>query len=152
MTDRATRVLRQAGLKTEITPKRVRGAGPGAGLQFLIAEYERALGGFSSLGELGKPSERVADEACQHLLEFQACAAAVEKHLGDQLLLLMALADGRSEFDTSAITPHLLSNAHVIQQFLPAPIQIDGNAGLPGRSRSKVALLRPKRSDASGRE
>ncbi len=131
MTDRASRVLRDAGLRVEITPKRVRGKGAGAGL-FLTAEYEHGLAGFSALGKKGKPSEVVADEVCQELLAHHASGTPVDKHLADQLLLPLALAEGRSRFRTAQISQHLLTNAHIIRQFIPAQIEIEGVANEPG--------------------
>lgn len=131
MTDRAQSLLSSAGISSAITPQRVGGAGPGAGI-FLIAEYEEALAGFSALGQRGKPSEAVAEEACQTLLAFHASGAPVDRHLADQLLLPMALADGSSRFRTAHITQHLLTNAHIIRQFLPVRITIDGDEGGPG--------------------
>jgi RNA 3'-terminal phosphate cyclase (ATP) len=50
-----------AGLPADVTPKRERGAGPGAGL-FLVAEYEHSLGLLGARAK-GKPSEQVADDA-----------------------------------------------------------------------------------------
>lgn len=131
ITNRAVNVLKEAGLPVTITPHRVKSAGPGAGL-FLTAEYEDAVAGFSALGALGKPSDVVADEACSALLAHHDSAASVDAHLADQLLLPMALAPGQSQFVTSEITEHLVTNAHVIRQFLPIDIQITGDKGQSG--------------------
>ena len=129
--NRAHNVLRQAGLRAEITPKLTRGVGPGAYL-WLVVEYQHVRAGFCALGERGKPSEKVADEACRALLAHHAQGAPVEAHLADQLLLPLALAAGRSEFRTSRVTSHLLTNAYVIQQFVQANIEISGQEGEPG--------------------
>ena len=109
----------------------VDGSGPGVSL-CLVADYAHVLAGFSVLGEKGKSSERVAEEACQALLEHHATGLAVEEHLADQLLLPMALARGRSGFYTSCVTQHLLTNAHIIRHFVPAHIEIDGDEGQAG--------------------
>ena len=99
----------------------------------LVAEYKAALAGFDSLGERGKPAEKVADEALDAYEAFERSGAAVDRHLADQLLLPLALAAGRSRFTTDAVTEHLLTNAAVIRQFLPAcAIDIRGKKGLPG--------------------
>lgn len=131
MANRARNVLSGAGLRATLTPRRERGVGPGAGL-FLIAEYENALAGFSALGAKGKPADRVADAACQELLAHHASDAPVDLHLADQVLLPMALAQGRSSFHTHCITQHLLTNAYIIQRFIPARITIDGWEGAAG--------------------
>jgi RNA 3'-terminal phosphate cyclase (ATP) len=131
MADRARNMLGQAGLPAQITPRRESGVGPGAAL-CLVAEYEGGLAGFSALGAKGKPSEQVADEACQELKAFHASNAPVDAHLADQLLLPMALAAGRSEFRTQRVTRHLLTNAAIIRQFIPARIEVGGQEGEPG--------------------
>lgn len=98
----------------------------------LVAEFESGTAAFSALGELGKPAERVADQAVDGLLAFLATGAAVDPHLTDQLLLPLALVPGRSELTTGQVTQHLLTNAAVIQAFLSRPIEIHGAPGEPG--------------------
>lgn len=131
MANRAKNVLASYKLPSDINAQRVASPGPGAYL-FLRANYERSVAGFTSLGEKGKPSERVAEEACQDLWAFHTGEAAVDRHLADQLLLPMALANGSSGMTVARITRHLLTNAHVIQKFLPVHIQIRGSVGAPG--------------------
>lgn len=107
---------------------------PGQGsCVFLLAEFENARAGFSSLGERGKPAEKVADEAALALLAFLNSGAAVDPFLADQLLLPMALAEGRSILTTSRLSRHLLTHVWLIQQFLPARIDVEGEEGGAGR-------------------
>lgn len=109
----------------------VDGSGPGVSL-CLVAEYKHVLAGFSALGEKGKSAEQVAKEACRALLIHHATGLAVEQHLADQLLLPMVLAQGRSRFETSCVTQHLLTNAHIIRHFLPVHIELHGDEGQVG--------------------
>jgi RNA 3'-terminal phosphate cyclase (ATP) len=138
---RARNVLAEGGVRAEITPVRERAAGPGAGL-FLVAEYEHVLAGFSSIGEKGKPSEQVAEEAALDLLAHHRSGEPVDMHLADQLLLPMALARGRSEFRTCRVTQHLLTNTHLIQQFLPVRIEVEGEEHRPGQVTVSTDLQR----------
>jgi RNA 3'-terminal phosphate cyclase (ATP) len=132
MANRACALLAPLDIPRAVATERPRGKGPGAGI-FLTAEYAHARAGFSALGERGKPSEAVAEEACRSLLAHDETGAPVTAQLADQLLLPCALAHGRSEFRVSRITPHLLTNAHVIGRFgLPARIDIRGEEGEPG--------------------
>jgi RNA 3'-terminal phosphate cyclase (ATP) len=131
MANRARNLLAERGITARIEPLRVRGAGPGAGI-FLTAQYEHTLTGFSSIGERGKPSEKVAQDAVDLFLAHDNHEAAVDRYLADQLLLPMALAGGRSEMMVSEITQHLLTNAHIIRQFTKAQITIQGKKGEPG--------------------
>ena len=104
----------------------------------LAAEFEQVLAGFASLGQIGKPAEQVGQEAAQALVEFVATDAAVEEHLADQAVLFLALAPGPSEFTTSKITRHLLTNLWTIEQFLPIRATVEGTEGHPGR-----VMIRP---------
>lgn len=132
MSDRARGLLSRLGIEAHIQPSRVRGAGPGAGI-FLTAEFERVRAGFSALGERDKPSERVAEEAVERFSRYLARSGAVDPHLGDQLLLPLALASGPSQYTVSEITGHLLTNRDVIRTVCGREIEVEGNLGEPGR-------------------
>jgi RNA 3'-terminal phosphate cyclase (ATP) len=131
MTNRAHNLLANQGIQAQIEPLRVRGVGPGAGI-FLTAEYEKSCAGFSSIGERGKPSERVAEEAVDSFIAFDKCECAVDRYLADQLLLPMALAGGRSEMTVAEISQHLITNAYIIRQFTDARITIRGKKDQSG--------------------
>ena len=91
---------------------------------------------FVGLGERGKPSEAVADEAVDQLLAFEAVAgAAVDPHSADQVLLPLAFAPGRSAFSVSEVTEHLRTNVETIAAFLDRSITIEEpeGDGQPGR-------------------
>jgi len=106
--------------------------GPGSFL-FLLAEYQRALGGFSSLGIRGKPAERVADEAVDSLRDYLESDGCVDPYLTDQIVPFMALAKGNSSVTTVRITEHLLTNLWVIQRFLDVTVSRKGEIGGRGR-------------------
>ena len=102
---------------------------------FILLTAEFVNGGsacYSALGAPGKPAEVVADEAVDRLLAFLETDGCVDQYLADQLLLPLSLIDGRSSFRTNLVTQHLLTNAHVIRQFLPVDIRIDGALNQPG--------------------
>jgi RNA 3'-terminal phosphate cyclase (ATP) len=132
MARRAADVLGEKNFDADIRPLRVGGRSTGAGL-FFTARYEHALAGFSALGKKGLPAERVALEACRELFAFNKTGAAVDRRLADQLVLPMALARGRSEMTVESVTPHLLTNVHVIRRFVEAAIEVEGAEGEPGR-------------------
>jgi RNA 3'-terminal phosphate cyclase (ATP) len=140
MRDRAIQRLNEAGLsdEVEITIEPVQWTSPGQGAALsLIAEYDGTIPAtFVGLGERGKPSEAVADEAVDQLLAFEAAAgAAVDPHSADQILLPLAFAPGRSAFTVSEVTEHLRTNVNTISAFLDRPITIEESAaaGQPGR-------------------
>jgi RNA 3'-terminal phosphate cyclase (ATP) len=128
MARRAHNLLTAAGLTTAITPLRVRGAGPGAGIMLWLPQA-----GFSSLGRPGLPADQVAETAVAELLAFVDNKAAVDPHLADQLLLPLALAHGRSTYTTNALTQHTLTNARLLRQWLDVPITIRGELNQPAQ-------------------
>jgi len=106
--------------------------GPGSFL-FLLAEYEKTIAGFSSLGAKGKPSEKVADEAVDALRDYICSEGCIDPHLADQIIPFMALAKGDSSFTTTQMTEHLLTNLWVIGHFLDVKVQKRGIKGEAGR-------------------
>jgi RNA 3'-terminal phosphate cyclase (ATP) len=124
MADRARALLAGLGAEIDIEPLQVSAACPGAGI-FLTAEYANLNCGFSALGERGKTSERVAEEAAEALIAHHASGAAVERHLGDQILLPLCFADGRSVFSVEDITAHIETNAWVIESFGVARVEVE---------------------------
>ena len=128
--NRAMRQLRELECDIDIVlealPAHTRGT-----VLVLLAEFEHSQACFFALGARGKPAEQVADEVVEELLRFLATDGAVDRRLADQLLLPLALADQPSELRTSEVTSHLLTNAEVIEKFLPVKITIDGYLGQP---------------------
>ncbi|MEE9140120.1 MAG: RNA 3'-terminal phosphate cyclase [Alphaproteobacteria bacterium] len=131
MADRARALLAEQGIETRIEPRRVRATSPGAGI-FLTAEYENSRAGFNALGERGKPSEAVAEEAVAALIAHRDSGAALDLHLADQLVLPLALAEGRSCYTVERITRHLTTSAWVVERFALAEVEIEGAEGEPG--------------------
>ncbi len=141
MARRAHNLLQALGFRPNIQPVRETGKGPGAGIVLWLPGA-----GFSSLGRKGFPADQVAETAVAQLRAFvdnqgsinnprpaSGWPFAVDKHLADQLLLPMALAHGTSSFTTNQITRHTLTNAALLQQWLDAPMQIEGALDQPGR-------------------
>jgi len=124
MASRAENLLREAKLKATVQPLRGRGVAPGAGM-FLTAEYENSLSGAGAVGRVGLPAEKVAEMACQELIDFHKSGAPIDVHLADQLLLPAALANDASQYRVAEISTHLTTNAWVIQQFGLAQITVD---------------------------
>lgn len=88
---------------------------------------------FVALGKRGKPAERVADDLAEEVLAYQAAAPAlVDPHSADQILLPLALAEGPSEYRTTAVTRHLTTNIAVVRRFLDRSITREGKEGESG--------------------
>jgi RNA 3'-terminal phosphate cyclase (ATP) len=56
----------------------------------------------------------------------------VDPHSADQLVLPLALAEGRSSYPVAEVTRHLTTNVAVIRRFLDREIVCEGEEGTPG--------------------
>jgi RNA 3'-terminal phosphate cyclase (ATP) len=130
----ALHALRSNGVNARVDVLDAPSKGQGT-VVFLWTQFENAVAGFTSLGERGKPAERVAEEAARDLLEHLHSDAALDPFLADQLVLPMALAAGSSLLTTQRTTQHLLTNAWVVNQFYPGCVSLDAQEGQPGACR-----------------
>jgi RNA 3'-terminal phosphate cyclase len=88
-----------------------------------VARDGRALAGADALGEKGKPAEAVGCEAAGKLLESLRTDAAVDVHLADNLIPLLALAGG--QIRTAAVTDLIRANMNVCEKFLDVRFKLD---------------------------
>ena len=129
--DRAVDRLADAGIEAEAQQETWPG-GPGTMCGVLLPT-EPVPTFFFALGERGKPAERVADEAADQAIDFLTVTPhGVDEHSADQLLLPLAFAQEPSRFRVACVSSHLLTNAAVIQRFLPRRIVVAGAEGEPG--------------------
>lgn len=112
----------------------------------VVSHFERSRAGHGALGEKGVSAEAVADEAVGAMAAFLARGAAVDAHLGDQLLLPAAiLAAGlvpappgivpATRYTVPVVTPHLTTSAEVIRRFLDVEVAVLGREGQEGEVR-----------------
>lgn len=120
----------------EIKTLSVKSPGQGTFI-FIEAVYEDSVAGFSSLGERGKRAERVGEEAGEKLLRHLGTLKALDPNMADQIVLYMSLTDQTSEFSTSEITGHLITNLWVLKEFLDIEYSIDGKVGESGTIKIK---------------
>jgi len=140
--DRALAILSRQGIDASIEVLSAPSPGKGSFL-FLAAEFEHLVAGFGSLGAIGKRAEEVADEACDELLSYLRSKGALDPHLADQVVPWLAFCQGPSEFSTSRVTGHLLTNLWVVRQFMDIDVRVEGVEGEEGR----VVIRPPVRSD-----
>jgi RNA 3'-terminal phosphate cyclase (ATP) len=90
--------------------------------------------------------EALADDAVREFRAYLQGGAALDRHLGDQLLLPAALAAAGllsperaracgARYSVAAVTKHLTTNADVIRRFLDVEIAVDGREEEEGEVR-----------------
>ncbi len=118
----ARRVLKEAGYDVEIDIEVRNDFSTGSGIT-LWCGYKGSV----SLGEKGKRAELVGEEAARELLNELASDVAFDKHLADQVMVFAAVSSGSTEYTTSEITMHAVSNKYVIESFFGECIEFSGN-------------------------
>jgi RNA 3'-terminal phosphate cyclase (ATP) len=106
-------------------------AGPGNAV-LLELRFDHITELFSSIGEVGKPAELVAQGAVDEARDSLGGEAPAGPHLADRLLLPMALA-GSGSFAATCLTPHAATNIDTIRAFLDVEIAV-----APGHGRAVV--------------
>jgi RNA 3'-terminal phosphate cyclase (ATP) len=106
---------------------------PGSGITLLMKSTSGSVIGADSIGERGKPAERVGEEAAMKLLSEIESKAPVDRHLGDILIPYMAVAEGRSEISVSQITMHTLTNIRVAEIVAGVKFDMQGELKKQGR-------------------
>ncbi len=101
-------------------------------MMLLHAQFEGGSGCFTALGAIGKRAEKVADEAVDDLLEYLYSNGCVDKYLADQLISPLSIVDGKSNFRTSKISNHLVTNVEVVKKFLNVQITVGGKVDEEG--------------------
>jgi len=94
----------------------------------LAALFENTIIGTDNLGKLSKRAEDVGKEAALELLKEQKSQACLDKHLADQVLPYLALAQGKSRVTVSEITNHCKTNIWVIEKFIEGKFEIKGSS------------------------
>lgn len=111
--------------------------GPGNALHVEVAcEHATAL--FTGFGDKGVSAEQVARTVAQEVASWLRAEVPVDAHLADQLLLPMALAGG-GVFRTTEPSLHTLTNAAVIERFLPVRFELARRDDLVWEVRCHVA-------------
>jgi len=122
----ARKTLFNAGYenKTVFDKEYVSSPSVGSGI-LLYAVCEHSILGASSLGDRGKRSEQVGEEAASNLVVELGLNAALDSHMADQLIPFIALAGG--EVSVSKVTNHCRTNIDVVRGF-GFDIRLKGNS------------------------
>ncbi|MCC7017099.1 MAG: hypothetical protein IT564_07850 [Rhodospirillales bacterium] len=94
---RARRIPAGEGIDAAVRAETAAAACPGAEI-LLTAIYEGGRAGFGAIGERGKPSEQVAEEAVAALPGFRRSGAAADVQLGDQFVRVAGNASRSADF------------------------------------------------------
>jgi RNA 3'-terminal phosphate cyclase (ATP) len=143
---RALRGLREAGIAAEAQRVPVPARLSKGGHVLIVSTFERTRAGHGAVSARERSPEQIADDAVGAFRAHLAGGAAVDAHLGDQLLLPAALVAARlvppppgvvpaTRYTVAAVTKHLTTNAEVIRRFLDVEIALLGRENEEGEVR-----------------
>jgi RNA 3'-terminal phosphate cyclase (ATP) len=154
---RALRLLRDLGIAAQAQRVPVGARSSKGGHVLVVASFERTRAGHGAVGGRERSPEATADRAVAGFRDHLRGRAAVDRHLGDQLLLPAALAASGlvpqpqgvvpvTRYTVNAVTKHLLTTADVIRRFLDVEIAVLGREDDEGEVRvqppgSRVEVL-----------
>ncbi len=100
----------------------------------LFAKFsDGSIIGASSIGQKGIPAEQIGEQAAKNLLAELGPAKPVDSHLADQLIPFMAIANGKSEIQCTALSQHTLTNISVCEKILGCKFEVVGGMGQPAK-------------------
>lgn len=125
--ERAEEILkRRFSCPVEIISQYSPGFSLGSGIVVWAKTDTGAILGADALGEKGKPAEEVAEEAAHKLINQIDSAAAVDSHLGDNLIPYLALCGGKIKV-ALPLSLHTQTNLWVCEQFFGKIFKLEGN-------------------------
>lgn len=108
------------------------GVSAGSGVVLWAETSTGGIIGGDALGERGKPAEKVGRDAAADLVGQLRTGAPIDRHLGDQLIIWMAMAIGPSAIMPTEITPHALTLVKLVEQVTGCKFTVKGYEGAPG--------------------
>jgi RNA 3'-terminal phosphate cyclase (ATP) len=90
---------------------------PGSSIVLYSVGADGPFVGADSIGEWGKPAEKVGKQVAHLFLNEYRSGAPIDMHLGDIIVMPLFLAEGESKFRVSSVTQHMLTDLHVASLF-----------------------------------
>lgn len=132
----AKEFLRKHGIDVPIeieletySPNRDPHLGPGSGIVLWAISDKGLIIGGDSIGEKGKPAEKVGEEAARKLVEDLSTGMAFDRHMSDMLIPYIALAHGYSRIGVAKLTLHTITNMYIVEKILGVKFKYSGSEG-----------------------
>jgi RNA 3'-terminal phosphate cyclase (ATP) len=134
---RTLKGLREVGIDAQSERVPVPARLSKGGHVLIVSTFERTRAGHGAVSARERSPEQIADDAVRAFRDHLARGAAVDRHLGDQLLLPAALVAAgflppppgmvpSTRYTVTAVTKHLTTNAAVIRRFLDVEVSVSG--------------------------
>ncbi|MCD6564030.1 MAG: RNA 3'-terminal phosphate cyclase [Thermoproteales archaeon] len=91
----------------------------------LWALTDNSVIGGDSIGERGKPAEKVGEEAAMALVDILEAGVAIDPHALDNLIIYMSLADGLSRVIANDLTSHARTAIDICSRITGAEFRVN---------------------------
>ncbi|MCX8186868.1 MAG: RNA 3'-terminal phosphate cyclase [Sulfolobales archaeon] len=105
--------------------------GPGSGIVLWAETDNTAVIGADALGAKGKRAEEVGSEAARKLIAELNSKAALDTHMGDNIIPYLSIVDGESEVSGSSLTTHTSTVVEIVKMLTGAKVEIQGSLNQP---------------------
>ena len=129
MRDAAAAALKESAMIEARALERDAAAGTGGAIT-LWAERDAGLLGASRVAERGVRAEAIGQAVGADLASDLAAGATLDLHAADQVLVYMAMAQGRSSFTARAVSSHARTAMWLLSQFLPVRFAVEPHGAL----------------------
>jgi RNA 3'-terminal phosphate cyclase (ATP) len=126
----AEKMLKARGYSISFRMKYTETPSTGSGMVLVARTSTGCILGADALGERGKVAEDVAAEAVAMLLRIIDSGAAVDEHMGDQMLPYMALSGKHCSITVPVVTSHAGTNMHLLEKFLPVKFSVEAKGSI----------------------
>eukprot|EP00698_Gefionella_okellyi_P006548 TRINITY_DN1587_c0_g1_i4.p1 TRINITY_DN1587_c0_g1~~TRINITY_DN1587_c0_g1_i4.p1 ORF type:complete len:254 (-),score=46.91 TRINITY_DN1587_c0_g1_i4:139-900(-) len=110
----------------------VTGQGQGAALILFAETTTGCILTGTAIGEKGLPAEQLALNACGALMDAINAQGCVDEHMQDQVIIFMALAQGRSRVRTGKLSLHTETSIHYTQLLTGVQFTVTPADDVPG--------------------
>lgn len=106
-----------------------RAFGPGSSVLVYSETRENVRCGGDSIGEKGKPAERVGQEALEKYLEWYRSSAALDTFMSDMIIPFLFIAEGHSSYTAPKMTLHMDSALYVASRITGRSYRVSEERG-----------------------
>ncbi|KAI0928221.1 hypothetical protein AcW1_005532 [Taiwanofungus camphoratus] len=131
MRDSAAAVLVKAGIDlglvdiNAVREKEAEAVGSGSGIVLWAETENGCVFGGSAVGRKGRSPAEVGEEAAEELARNLAHGGCVDEYMQDQMIIFLALAQGRSTVRTGPLTLHTKTAIWVAEQLTSAKFEVN---------------------------
>lgn len=123
----ASKHLTEKGFPKIVSKKKVERTFSQGNVLNIFSRFENTVLGSNSLGERGMLAEKVAEESVEGIIKSINSNSCLDKHMSDQIIPFIALAEGKSKIKIEEMTEHITTNIEITEKILGVKFSKENN-------------------------